>query len=222
MTRIRASFTATLACALATFTAAAIAVPLTPDELTKLCTDADGPAHCSQRVEELQMKRLPNLAVRDGAALKVSLYPSGSTTFADTESPTGGRSYTLWDFISEINTVVLYVNGTDSAWFTLLQRTNGRTFDVPADPRLSPDRQRLVTADFCAKRCVNALAVWRVGRDGIRKELEWKPTEKWVDADAKWLDADVVVVEYTLAGEDKPRKLTRRLADPGWTPISAP
>ena len=121
------------------------------------------------------MKRLPSLATRDGTVLKVSLYPSGTATFADTEALNGGRSYSLWDYLDPINAVLLYTTDGDTVTFTLLQRTNGRKVELPTEPRVAPDRQRLVTADFCPKQCVNELAVWRVTRDGVYKELGWKP-----------------------------------------------
>jgi hypothetical protein len=154
------------------------AVPLTAEELVRVCAEADDAAHCGRLVEEVQLPRLPNLAVRDKLDLRVSLYPSGIATFTDTETLHGGRSYSLWDFMSEINAVVLYVTDGDDASFTLLQRTNGRKFDLPSDPKLSPDRQRLVTADFCERRCVNELALWRVTKDGVRKELTWRPRRR--------------------------------------------
>ena len=95
--------------------ATAQAAPLTPDELKKVCAQAEDSSHCGRLVEEAQLKRLPNLAVRDGTNLKVSLFPSGTVTFADTEALNGGRSYSLWDYISEINTVVLYTSDGDDA-----------------------------------------------------------------------------------------------------------
>ncbi len=104
----------------------------------------------------------------------------------------------------------------------MLQRANGRKVELPSDPKLSPDRARLVTADFCATRCVNELAVWRVTREGIRKEYAWKPGEAWQDAAASWADADTVVIEYTVAGAATPAKLERRLTDPGWIRPSGP
>ena len=62
----------------------------------------------------MQLKRLPDLAKRDGATLVVSLYPAGTTTFADADVRGGQRTYSLYDYISEINAVVLYVTeGTD-------------------------------------------------------------------------------------------------------------
>jgi hypothetical protein len=198
------------------FALAARAVPLEPEELAAICAQADGPAHCGRLVEEVQLKRLPNLAVRDGAALRVSLYPSGTVTFGDTDAPNGGRSYNLWDFISEINAVVLYATEGDEASFVLVQRATGRKADLPAEPKVSPDRSRLVTADFCEKRCVNELAVWRVTRDGVRKEYSWAPKQAWTDSAANWKDADTVVVQYTPAGTAAPSKLERRLNDPSW------
>lgn len=202
--------------------ATAQAIPLTPEELKKVCEQAEDSSHCGRLVEEAQLKRLPNLAVRDGTALKVSLFPSGTEMFADTEALNGGRSYSLWDYINEINTVVLYTSDGDDVTFTLLQRSTGRKTELPAEPRLSPDRARLVTADFCDKRCVNELAVWRVTREGIRKESTWKPPEPWSDATAAWKDTDTVTIEYTVAGTQTRSRLERRLADSGWVRAAAP
>jgi len=200
----------------------AVAVPLEPAELARVCAQAEDSAHCGRLVEEVQLKRLPNLAVRDGGALRVSLYPSGAATFADTEALTGGRSYSLWDYLSEINAVVLYTTDGDDVSFTLLQRATNRKAELPAEPRLSPDRARLATADFCDRRCVNELAVWRVTRDGVRKEFSWKPGEAWTDSSVSWKNADTLVVEYTPAGAAAPGRLERRLSDPGWQRHPAP
>ncbi len=73
--------------------------PLAAEELATVCAQTEGSAHCARKVEAVQLKRLPNLAMRDGATLTVSLYPSGTATFADTEALNGGRSYSLWDFM---------------------------------------------------------------------------------------------------------------------------
>jgi hypothetical protein len=75
---------------------------------------------------------------------------------------------------------------------------------------------RLVTADFCATRCGNELAVWRVTRDGIRKEYVWKPGEAWQDAVAGWADAETLTIEYTAANAPAPGKMHRKLTSPGW------
>ena len=202
--------------------AAAQAVPLTPEELKKVCAQAEDSPHCGRLVEEVQLGRLPSLAARDGTVLKVSLFPSGTATFTDTEALNGGRSYSLWDYIGEINAVVLYTSDGDDVTFTLLQRATGRKIELPAEPRLSPDRARLVTADFCEARCVNELAVWRVTREGIRKESTWKSPEPWSDAVAEWKTADTVTIDYTVAGAQTRSRLERRLADPGWVRATAP
>ena len=144
--------------------------------------------------------------MRDGAALRVSLYPSGTRHVRRHRCRrTAAASYSLWDFLSEINAVVLFTTDGDDAGFALVQRATGRKAELPAEPKLSPDRPRLVTADFCEKRCANELAVWRVTRDGVRKEYVWTPKEAWSDATATWRDADTVVVEYTPAGAAAPR-----------------
>jgi hypothetical protein len=197
--------------------AAGRAAPLGLDELATVCAEADDPPHCARLVEAVQLKRLPNLAQRSGATLQVSLYPSGSTSFTDIDSATAARAYSLWDFISEINTVVLYTSDGDKVTFTLVQRASGRKAELPGEPILAPDRQRIATADFCAEHCVNELAVWRVTRDGVLRELTWKPAGAWSEASVKWKDAETIVVEYTAAGTSEAKALERRLGDPAWS-----
>jgi hypothetical protein len=198
------------------------AVPPSPEDLAKICAEAEDSAHCGRLVEAWQLKRLPSLAVREGTSLKVSLYPSGTATFADTEALHGGRSYSLWDYVNEINSVVLYTTDGDDVTFTILQRTTGSKTALPADPTISPDRARLATADFCARRCTNELAVWRVTREGIRKESSWKPREAWSDAVATWKDAGILVVDYAVAGSATRSRLERPLSDPTWARASEP
>lgn len=205
-----------------TLAGAVAAAPLSTDELAAACAGAEGSAHCARRVEDIQLKRLPNLAVRDGDSLRVSLYPSGVSTFPDTESLHGGRTFALWDFLSEINAVVLFATDEGRVSFVLLQRTNGSRADLPSEPKLSPDRTRLATADFCAASCVNELAIWRVTKNGVWKELSWKPAQKWDDAGVAWKSADAVVVEYTPAGAAAGATLERRLTDPSWRRHDAP
>jgi hypothetical protein len=170
----------------------------------------------------VQLKRLPNLAVRDGDTLRVSLYPAGVATFADTDAPNGGRTYSLWDSVSELNAVVLFTTDGDDAGYTFLLRTSGRKYDLPAEPKVSPDRQRIVTADFCPNRCANELAVWRASREFVRKEVVWRPIEAWTDAAASWKDPDTIVVEYTRQGDSTPRRIERRLAASDWTRVATP
>jgi len=208
--------------ALAVVSSVVLAVPFTPQELTALCAQADGPAHCGRLVEEVQLKRLPNLATRDGANLKVQLYPAGVATFTDSESLHGGRSYSLWDYIDAINSVVIYTLQDDNASFTLLHRPTGRKVEMPGEPRLSPNRQWLVTADFCPTNCVNELALWRVTREGVRKAYAWRPGAAWDDAVPSWKDADTVIVEYTPAGKSEARRLERRVDAADWKPAESP
>ena len=219
----RGTLAAAALCAVSALHApAAQPVPLSVQELAKVCAEAEDASHCGRLVEAVQLPRLPSLAVRDGLNLRVSLYPSGTTTLTDVETPTGGRSYSLWDFMSEINTVVLYVTEGDDARFTLIQRTTGRKTDLPSDPKLSPDRTRIVTADFCERRCTNELAVWRVSRDGVRKELVWRPASPWADATATWRDAETLTIDYLATDAASRSSLSRRVTDADWARPSVP
>ncbi len=131
----------------------------------------------------------------------------------------GGTSYALWDYVSEINATVLWVSRDDDAGFLLVQRATNRQTPLPAEPVLSPDRQRIATADFCPQRCENLLVVWRVARDGVVRELQWAPTERWSDAGVRWKSQETLVVDYTVDGTETGKTLERRLADPGWSRV---
>ncbi|HEV7413544.1 MAG TPA: hypothetical protein VGP14_07800 [Casimicrobiaceae bacterium] len=196
------------------------AAPLTRAEIEVACTGAEDTAHCGRLIEALQLARLPGLARRTGNALIVSLFPSGSTTFTDSDDPVNGRSYSLWDYFDGINSVVLYVTVGDNASFSLLQRATGRLVDLPAEPRLSPDRQRFAVADVCAQHCGNEIAVWRVTRDGFRKELRWTPATAWSDAGVTWRDADTLTIEFNVDPAGAPSTIARKLTDPTWTRIA--
>lgn len=206
-----------VAATLLSIVSAAQAAPPTTEEIAKLCADAEGPAHCGRLIEGQQLQRLPNLARRDGPTLTVRLFPAGEVKFEDRESLHGGTTVSLFDYLNEFNAVVLWTTDSDKLAFTLLQRTTGRQTPIPSQPVPAPTGGRFATADFCPERCENQLVVWQASRDGVRREVSWKPAGRWADASVRWKDADTLVVEYTSEGEQTARNLERRLNDPGWT-----
>jgi hypothetical protein len=209
MRRFRA-FAAAACCA----SPLALAAPVSNTELADICAHADDSVQCGRLVEAVQLKRLPNLARRDGNALTVSLYPSGSAVFTDGGDAADARSYSLWDYLDGINAVLLYTTVGETTTFTLVQRTTNRRIELPTEPELAPDRQRLVTADICEERCSNEVAIWRVAREGIRKELTWSPGAAWTDASARWKDASTVVFDYV--GPGGPGSVEKKLDDRVW------
>ena len=192
------------------------AAPVTPARVTELCAGAEGPAHCGRLIEANQLSALPNLAVREGGTLKISLFPSGTREFVDVDSLHGATTWSLWDYWSPVNVVVLFTTDLDRLGYAAMQRTTGQVTAFPAEPTLSPDRQRLAVADFCRGNCDNEVTVWRIARDGIRKEYGWRPDAEWSDVTVQWKDAETLVLEFTPAGNDKARTLERRLTDTGW------
>jgi len=207
---------AALACAvLVAWCMTAHAAP-TAVQVAELCANAEDPSHCGRLIEEAQMKRLPGMVERAGDELRVTLFPTGAVTFRDSVAVSGAKTYALWDYLDRINAVVLFTTDGDQSGFVLLQRASGKQFRLPSEPALAPDRQRLVTADFCGSGCDGELAIWRVTRDDVRKISAWRPPVAWSDASATWKDVDTLRIEYTVATEDKPRVLERRLDAPGW------
>jgi len=211
---------ASVALAAIAFASTSTAISLAAKEIAELCANAEDQAHCGRLIEEVQLKRLPGLAARDGDDLKVSLFPSGTTIFHDSVAITGAKSFTLWDYFDWINAVVLFTTDGDQSGFVLLQRANGKQYRMTAEPILSPDRKHLVTVDVCAKLCDGEITVWRVTRDDVAKELAWKPQPPWSDANATWTDADTIRFDYA-AEDGERRKQDRRLNDAVWMRSSA-
>jgi len=191
-------------------------VPLSNAEIGEICAPAEDAAHCGRLIEQAQLKRLPGLARRDGDTLSVSLFPGGTTTFTDSDDPQKPRSYSLWDYLDSINAVLLYTRVGEKTTFTLLQRPTNRRYELPTEPQLSPDRQWLATADICGPPCTNEIAIWRIARDGIRKELVWSPDTNWIDASARWKNADTLLIDYSVAGSAATATLERKLGDASW------
>jgi hypothetical protein len=200
----------------AIFAASLHAAPPTPERVLELCAQVEGPSHCGRLVEAEQLKSLPNLAVRDGDTLRVSLFPSGTRDFIDTITSQNERTYAIWDYWSPINAVVLFITAGDELRYAVLQRATSALSVLPAEPVLAPDRQRVAVADFCSSRCDNEITLWRVTREGLRKEASLKPAAPWSDVTVAWKNGETLTIQYTPSGEDKPRTLERALADKEW------
>lgn len=202
-----------LAAALA---AAPAAAPLPQERVLELCAGVEGITHCGRRIEAEQLKALPDLAVRDGDTLRVKLFPSGTRDFVDTATAGSDRGYALWDYWSPINAVVLFVTSGDDISYAVLQRATNALTVLPAEPVLAPDRQRVAVADFCPARCANEITLWRVTREGLRKEAAMKPAAGWADVTVAWKEGETLSIQYTLPGAAKPRIEDRVLTDRAW------
>jgi hypothetical protein len=188
----------------------------TPERVLALCGQVESPAHCGRLMEAEQLKSLPNLATRNGDTLTVTLFPSGTRVLVDSIATSGEKSYALWDYWNNVNAVVLLVTSGDEVNFAILQRATGQLTTLPGEPVLAPDRQRLVVADFCSRNCANELQVWRVSRDGVRKELTYRPQAAWSDVTAAWKDPETLAVQFTPAGGSQAQTLERKLSAADW------
>jgi hypothetical protein len=200
--------------------ALALAAPITRDELTALCVNAEDQAQCGRLVEARQLPRLSRIVERAGDELRVSLAPFGLTIFRDTVNVTGATSYAVWDYLENLDTLVLFTTDGDRSGFLLLQRRGGEEYRVPSEPVIAPDERHFATADFCAKECDNRVTMWRIDRNGVRKVSTWAPAKPWSDVSVTWKDADTIALEYSRPDDAQPRTLLRRLGDPSWQSVS--
>jgi hypothetical protein len=197
------------------------AAPLTSTELTALCANAEDQAHCGRLIEARQLPRVARFVERNGDELRVSLVPFGLTIFRDSVEVNGAKSYAVWDYLEDADTLVLFATDAERTSFLLVQRRGGAEYRVASEPVLAPDRRHFATADFCAEGCENQIAVWRIASDGMRKELAWKPDAAWSDVSVGWRAADTLKIEYALPDRPGSRIVERRLADTGWTTFPA-
>jgi hypothetical protein len=192
------------------------AEPIARERMMELCANVEGPAHCARILEAEQLKALPDLAKREGDTLTVRLFPSGTRVLADSLAANTERSYALWDYWSPINAVVLFVASGDDVRYAVLQRATGQLTTLPAEPVLAPDRQRIAVADFCSRNCTNEVSVWRVSREGVRRELTFRPPADWSDVTVAWKDAETLVLQYDPAGGGERKSVDRKLAASDW------
>ena len=134
------------------------AAPLTSTELTALCANAEDQAHCGRLIEARQLPRVARFVERNGEELRVSLEPFGLTIFRDSVEVNGAKSYAVWDYLEDVDTLVLFASDADRTSFLLVQRRGGAEYRVASEPVLAPDGRHFATADFCTEGCENQIA----------------------------------------------------------------
>lgn len=191
------------------------AAPISRGELTALCIEAEDATQCGRLVEARQLRSLSRFVERDGNELRIQLAPFGLTTFRDSDGARA-RSYAVWDYVPDLETLVLFTTNGGHNGFMLVQRRGGNEFGIPAEPVFSPDRSRFVTVDVCERECDHEVALWRIGPGGVAKEATWRPPADWVDASATWRTSGTLVFDYTTANGGASHTLERTLADHAW------
>jgi hypothetical protein len=192
------------------------AAPLAAADIAALCRNAEDQAHCGRLIEARQIRRVARIVERDGDELRVSLAPTGMTVFRDRIDIVGAKSYAVWDYYEDLDTLVLFATDGDRTSFLLVQRRGGDEYRVPSEPVLAPDGRHFATANFCARDCDNEVAVWRIEPQAIRKEASWAPATPWTDVSVAWKGRDTIALEYSLPAEARPRTVDRHLGDPSW------
>lgn len=210
------------ACALAMLVvpAFAIAAPISRADLVSLCADAEDQAQCGRLVEAKQIRAVSRFVERDGSELRVQLVPYGVSVFRDTDSALGGgTTFAVWDYVPDLDTLVLFTTRGERTGFLLLQRKGGGETPLPSEPVVAPDQRHFATADVCAQGCDNQVAVWRISRDGARKDATWKPPADWTDVTVAWRGANAIALEYVSANDAQAHTVERRLDDASWVRV---
>jgi len=210
------------ACAFAALLLPALApaTPISRADLVSLCADAEDQAQCARLVEAKQMRAVSRFVERDGSELRVQLVPYGVSVFRDTDSALGGgTAYAVWDYLADLDTLVLFTTRGERTGFLLLQRKGGGEYPLPSEPVVAPDQRHFATADVCAQGCDNEVVVWRIARDGVRKEATWKPPGDWTDVTVAWRGANAIALDYVAASDAQTHTVERRLDDASWVRV---
>ncbi len=212
-----------LAAAISWISLTALASPLSQQEIVNLCGDAQDPTHCGRLVEEVQLKRLPNLARRDGDALIVSPLPVGDSYLQ------GQRRSDRWTFVQPLGLPRLHQRRRP-----LLDR--GRCDDIHT--RATNDERAIRSARrsapvagqaahrhpwMCARR--NAPTKSQYGAsapESLRKELTWEPGSAVGGRCRDWKDGNTLAIEYNAAGADQGDRRRARAFRPGVEARSRP
>ena len=183
---------------------------------------------CAVYLEEKLAKKFPDLFLREGGRLVITLNNGKKKTFIDIPDEERDGEQGMWfnivDYYPDIHYALVAVHFFEGQTHYLVNRGSGSETEIISSPVVSPDKKRIAVAneDLHAEYTPNYLAVFRLHSDKLKKEFEVIP-EDWGARDLRWVNnQELSFTEYRFSanpesgGESdslvgKPRKLKLRL-----------
>lgn len=140
--------------------------------------------------EMLRIERFKENVRRDGDTLYLKIESGAYLAFKDTQScePPLPCDYEFIDYYRDLGFYLIFVGYYEGEDYVMISDKDGKEYSVKELPRLSPDKERLVSVSACDAFCVNGVFVWRIADNGLVSELFYEPAEYARYSFIKWMD----------------------------------
>jgi hypothetical protein len=193
---------------------------------TALKKAPDGTAQNKEDQELLRIERFKENVRRDGDTIYIKIESGAYLAFQDAQScePPSPCDYEFVDYYSDLGFYLIFVGYYEGEDYVMISDKDGKEYSVKDLPRLSPDRERLVSVSACGAFCINGVFVWRIVDGGLVSELFYEPEEyarysfiKWMDNKTIELTKEVYSSEQTCPESDFMMvPVALRMEEGGW------
>jgi hypothetical protein len=178
--------------------------------------------------EHRVLQELAPLASRDGKTLSLTLLTTAQVKLQSADScaaPGNCRIYRLQGLSPDRQFFDVALQRYEAATRFWIARASGKQYDVHAEPHVSPDQTRIVTANAADFGSLNGVFLWEIRGGELIEQFRLEPTEYALYRFVRWSSPHAVELSK-LSQADKaicpssqmmsaPARLTRQ--DGKWT-----
>jgi len=166
-----------------------LATLLSGSALFDTIAHAEGPSYAENEVDRI--RKYSNLVTRDKDTLYLHL-KNGSKIAIKSETKCDRYEtcaiFEFADYIIDKGYYLLTIGLYEGNEWMMVSDETGKKHIVHANPFLSPDRSRFVTASASEAHNINGVFIWRFETDELQSELSYEPKEYALYDFAGWND----------------------------------
>jgi hypothetical protein len=149
---------------------------------------------------EVKLRQYSHYAKRSGKTLRLTLANGKNLAFVDKPDPDGaaGIKYEFVDYVQPIDHFLVSALFHEGSAYVLINRNNGKKFNIDEAPVFSPAFDRLITVSICDAYCPNRLQIWQI-KPQPRLEWTFEPQQYWASGSAKWRDGKTIEITSEIA-----------------------
>lgn len=162
---------------------------------------SDGEVQNEEGRETLRIERFKENVRRDGDTLYLKVESGAYLTLKDPKScdlylPC---DYEFVDYYIDSGFYLIFAGYYEGEDYIMISDKDGKKYSVTDIPRLSPDKERFVSASACEAFCRNGVFIWRIVDGDLVSELSYEPFEPPVNEYAlysfiEWTDDKTILL----------------------------
>jgi len=130
--------------------------------------------------ERLKIRIYGDLVERDGRKLTLKLKNGDVCVLKDMNTDIDSDSHTAYnfeDYFKKPGYYLVHVQYWEGDEYRMVNEANGRGFDIPAAPNISPGNKRLAAVSASDAYNFNGIEVWRFAKGKMVREWKYAPDE---------------------------------------------